>query len=72
MDKQLALKINNSFTKPMVDLLIEYADTQIERHKSYLVGAETIEEVRKYQGFIAGMNALKRIKEDAFNVLKDK
>lgn len=72
MDKQLALKINNSFTKPLVDLLIEYADSQIEKYKSYLVGSETIEEVRKYQGFIAGMQALKRIKDDAFNVLKDK
>ncbi len=70
MNKQLALKIYNMFTKEHIDLLIAYADAQIELAHSHLEKAETIEVVRKHQGIIAGMNKLKSIRDDAYGILK--
>lgn len=70
MDKNLALKIYNNFDKQDIDLLMDYADSQISIMHSYLEKAETIELVRKYQGIIAGMNKLKMMREDAVNILK--
>lgn len=70
MKRELARDIVELLNTPAhVEMICEYADYQIERAKTALSFAHDIEEVRREQGRIRGMEELKKIRDVAAGVL---
>jgi hypothetical protein len=71
-DKNLALKIVQSFDKEQMDILNEVTDIFIKQAHLNLEGAQSFEFVTRQQGIIFAMKKIKNIRDDALTVLKEK
>lgn len=70
MHNQLYNNILSVTTPPVVDAINAYFDHRIDFYNNKLQSAETMDEVRKYQGAIFELKHLKKIRDHAVSVVK--
>lgn len=68
-EKELALKIINTFDKEHMDLLDQVTDVFINQARMNLENAQSFEFVNRQQGIIFAMRKMKNIRNDALALL---
>jgi hypothetical protein len=73
MDRLLAEKINLTLNTPkIVDVLVEYVNDRIEINRRALEISKDADDRLRYQGRIAELRKIAKIREDAIAVLENK
>jgi len=68
-EKELALKIVNTFDKEHMDLLDQVTDVFINQARMNLENAQSFDFVNRQQGIIFAMRKMKNIRNDALALL---
>ncbi len=68
-EKELALKIVNTFDKQHMDILEEITDVFINQARMNLENAQSFDFVNRQQGIIFAMRKMKKIREEALALL---